>query len=140
MFSDKRDLAEKGTGPVTESRAATKIETGTEIACCRPIIVEWERDARHSAASRSVTHRYVTERYTFQATRSRNLFKTLSRKKSAQVYRFRSNSTLASRIFDPLRDNRPPTTARAAAAPAPALDRGAPSHCITIALYAREKV
>ncbi|GBP13726.1 hypothetical protein EVAR_73960_1, partial [Eumeta japonica] len=38
--------------------------------CCargRPIIVEWERDARHSAGlSRSVTHRYVTERYTFQ--------------------------------------------------------------------------
>ncbi|GBP07983.1 hypothetical protein EVAR_78114_1 [Eumeta japonica] len=38
--------------------------------CCargRPIIVEW-RDARHSAAlSRSVTHRYVTERYTFQS-------------------------------------------------------------------------
>ncbi|GBP32831.1 Inactive pancreatic lipase-related protein 1 [Eumeta japonica] len=37
--------------------------------CCargRPIIVEWERDARHSAGlSRSVTHRYVTERYTF---------------------------------------------------------------------------
>ncbi|GBP12772.1 hypothetical protein EVAR_6104_1 [Eumeta japonica] len=32
-----------------------------------PIIVEWERDARHSAASRSVTHRYVTERYTFQS-------------------------------------------------------------------------
>ncbi|GBP87854.1 Oxygen-dependent choline dehydrogenase [Eumeta japonica] len=32
----------------------------------RPIIVEWERDARHSAGlSRSVTHRYVTERYTF---------------------------------------------------------------------------
>ncbi|GBP56656.1 hypothetical protein EVAR_12334_1 [Eumeta japonica] len=31
----------------------------------RPIIVEW-RDARHSAGlSRSVTHRYVTERYTF---------------------------------------------------------------------------
>ncbi|GBP15559.1 hypothetical protein EVAR_9334_1 [Eumeta japonica] len=25
--------------------------------------VEWERDARHSALSRSVTHRYVTERY-----------------------------------------------------------------------------
>ncbi|GBP68613.1 hypothetical protein EVAR_43944_1 [Eumeta japonica] len=39
--------------------------------CCargRPIIVEWERDARHSAGlSRSVTHRYVTERYTFQS-------------------------------------------------------------------------
>ncbi|GBP70454.1 hypothetical protein EVAR_52795_1 [Eumeta japonica] len=34
----------------------------------RPIIVEWERDARHSAGlSRSVTHRYVTERYTFQS-------------------------------------------------------------------------
>ncbi|GBP91758.1 hypothetical protein EVAR_33148_1 [Eumeta japonica] len=39
------------------------------LQCCargRPIIVEWERDARHSAGlSRSVTHRYVTERYTF---------------------------------------------------------------------------
>ncbi|GBP14897.1 hypothetical protein EVAR_75473_1 [Eumeta japonica] len=38
------------------------------LHCCargRPIIVEWERDARHSALSRSVTHRYVTERYTF---------------------------------------------------------------------------
>ncbi|GBP75546.1 hypothetical protein EVAR_53587_1 [Eumeta japonica] len=30
----------------------------------RPIIVEWERDA---GISRSVTHRYVTERYTFQS-------------------------------------------------------------------------
>ncbi|GBP30701.1 hypothetical protein EVAR_75924_1 [Eumeta japonica] len=40
----------------------------------RPIIVEWERDARHSAGlSRSVTHRYVTERYTFQSDSSRNL-------------------------------------------------------------------
>ncbi|GBP75524.1 hypothetical protein EVAR_58805_1 [Eumeta japonica] len=36
------------------------------LARGRPIIVEWERDARHSAGlSRSVTHRYVTERYTF---------------------------------------------------------------------------
>ncbi|GBP05885.1 hypothetical protein EVAR_101483_1 [Eumeta japonica] len=38
----------------------------TNAARGRPIIVEWERDARHSAGlSRSVTHRYVTERYTF---------------------------------------------------------------------------
>ncbi|GBP22123.1 hypothetical protein EVAR_94163_1 [Eumeta japonica] len=40
----------------------------------RPIIVEWERDARHSAGlSRSVTHRYVTERYTFSKTAQASL-------------------------------------------------------------------
>ncbi|GBP35184.1 hypothetical protein EVAR_18309_1 [Eumeta japonica] len=31
----------------------------------RPIIVEWERDGHSAGLSRSVTHRYVTERYTF---------------------------------------------------------------------------
>ncbi|GBP93477.1 hypothetical protein EVAR_68714_1, partial [Eumeta japonica] len=37
--------------------------------CCargRPIIVEWER-RKAAGLSRSVTHRYVTERYTFQS-------------------------------------------------------------------------
>ncbi|GBP25922.1 hypothetical protein EVAR_81807_1 [Eumeta japonica] len=44
----------------------TAAEFHTFAARGRPIIVEWERDARHSAGlSRSVTHRYVTERYTF---------------------------------------------------------------------------
>ncbi|GBP47469.1 hypothetical protein EVAR_86387_1 [Eumeta japonica] len=45
-----------------------KKKFGCLAARGRPIIVEWERDARHSAGlSRSVTHRYVTERYTFQS-------------------------------------------------------------------------
>ncbi|GBP04564.1 hypothetical protein EVAR_70613_1 [Eumeta japonica] len=43
-------------------------QSDTSEVLRRPIIVEWERDARHSAGlSRSVTHRYVTERYTFQS-------------------------------------------------------------------------
>ncbi|GBP07221.1 hypothetical protein EVAR_92108_1 [Eumeta japonica] len=47
----------------------------------RPIIVEWERDARHSAGlSRSVTHRYVTERYTFH----KILFSAYNRRESGR--------------------------------------------------------
>ncbi|GBP92512.1 hypothetical protein EVAR_63087_1 [Eumeta japonica] len=58
------------TGRNTTAEATNFTSVFFESECCargRPIIVEWERDARHSAGlSRSVTHRYVTERYTFQ--------------------------------------------------------------------------
>ncbi|GBP37421.1 hypothetical protein EVAR_16326_1 [Eumeta japonica] len=57
-------------GPVGAA-SPTRRRPDADAICCargRPIIVEWERDARHSAGlSRSVTHRYVTERYTFQS-------------------------------------------------------------------------
>ncbi|GBP83240.1 hypothetical protein EVAR_52041_1 [Eumeta japonica] len=59
------------TGRPAEERSRSRYEIAlvviSDVAeqCCargRPIIVEWERDARHSAGlSRSVTHRYVTE-------------------------------------------------------------------------------
>ncbi|GBP84907.1 Partner of xrn-2 protein 1 [Eumeta japonica] len=51
---------------VSLAQLYTNIEfLGCSAARGRPIIVEWER-RRHSAGlSRSVTHRYVTERYTF---------------------------------------------------------------------------
>ncbi|GBP49466.1 hypothetical protein EVAR_25680_1 [Eumeta japonica] len=39
----------------------------TRAARGRPIIVEWERRKAFGGLSRSVTHRYVTERYTFQS-------------------------------------------------------------------------
>ncbi|GBP11576.1 hypothetical protein EVAR_77720_1 [Eumeta japonica] len=53
----------------SEDEAFTQADTGPTRYRCpargRPIIVEWERDAALAGLSRSVTHRYVTERYTF---------------------------------------------------------------------------
>ncbi|GBP25012.1 hypothetical protein EVAR_94307_1 [Eumeta japonica] len=66
MTTRKKD-SRVATTNFTSQRRAVFHQTG-DLCCARgrPIIVEWERDARHSAGlSRSVTHRYVTERYTF---------------------------------------------------------------------------
>ncbi|GBP05174.1 hypothetical protein EVAR_3482_1 [Eumeta japonica] len=47
------------------------VHTRHSAARGRPIIVEWERRGILAGLSRSVTHRYVTERYTFQICASR---------------------------------------------------------------------
>ncbi|GBP91828.1 hypothetical protein EVAR_51003_1 [Eumeta japonica] len=60
-----RSRLKRSVAPPTDSKRNT-------IKCCarRPIIVEWERrKAFGGPLSRSVTHRYVTERYTFQMER-----------------------------------------------------------------------
>ncbi|GBP96438.1 hypothetical protein EVAR_99893_1 [Eumeta japonica] len=44
---------------------AERFNPAKQRARGRPIIVEWERRADLAGLSRSVTHRYVTERYTF---------------------------------------------------------------------------
>ncbi|GBP80076.1 hypothetical protein EVAR_21999_1 [Eumeta japonica] len=49
------------------------------LRAAEPIIVEWERDARiRRALSRSVTHRYVTERYAFQSCGWESLMKNVT--------------------------------------------------------------
>ncbi|GBP89202.1 hypothetical protein EVAR_60381_1 [Eumeta japonica] len=72
------DVNGDGSGPPELSRTGRNVKTEAVCYCSaargRPIIVEWERDARHSAGlSRSVTHRYVTERYTFHNGEDRRL-------------------------------------------------------------------
>ncbi|GBP20984.1 hypothetical protein EVAR_9556_1 [Eumeta japonica] len=65
----RSEIDERENGVTKEVLGNQKNSGVMGDGCCargRPIIVEWERDARHSAGlSRSVTHRYVTERYTF---------------------------------------------------------------------------
>ncbi|GBP35947.1 hypothetical protein EVAR_91498_1 [Eumeta japonica] len=57
----------------TNSRKAGLKQALREVLRARRIIVEWERrKAFGGPLSRSVTHRYVTRRYTFKVTPSRN--------------------------------------------------------------------